>query len=81
MTRIDRQGRDVTDLPGLWSESDLEITTTQYRHPNDPPGQHVNGPAKIFYRFIGRDWMLSEHKSMHNVVRDFTLGKLYEVRG
>jgi hypothetical protein len=25
--RADREGRDVTDLPGLWDESDITATT------------------------------------------------------
>lgn len=28
--RIDTEGRDVTDLPGLWDESDQEISRSVY---------------------------------------------------
>lgn len=48
--RLDRTGRDVTDSPGLWGESDCEIVQTVYPHPSITSGQHTNGAATIWIR-------------------------------
>lgn len=48
--RFSSDGRCVTNLPGLWSEDDIEITQTQFNHPSITSGQHTNGPANIFWR-------------------------------
>lgn len=37
MTRIDREGRDVTELPGLWSEDDLTYARIQPEELNQSP--------------------------------------------
>lgn len=65
--RLDREGRDVSDLPGLWDESDVEIVTTQFSHPSITSGQHTNGPADIWIRLPcgGVDWIRSPERSMH----------------
>lgn len=64
--RLDRQGRDVTDSPGLWSEEDCEIVATQYSHPGIASGQHTNGPASIWIRLAESDeWHRSQERSMH----------------
>jgi hypothetical protein len=75
--RIDTMGRDVTDSPGLWSESDMEICVTQYSHPSSTTGQHTNGPANIFVRceFWTDEWILSRERTVHDTVQAFlTLG-------
>lgn len=65
--RWDTSGRDVTDLPGLWSESDLEVCQTNYGHPSITTGMHTNGPAAIWIRYIGGAWLHSSMKHMHKV--------------
>jgi hypothetical protein len=69
--RLDRNGRDVTDLPGLWSETDCEIVTTQFAHPSIKSGQHTNGPASIWIRMPDRgiDWIRSQERSMHKTIQ------------
>ena len=70
--RYDKTGRDVTDLPGLWDESDIEICATNYRHPTITSGQHTNGPERYWVRFEGVDWFeLKEHRSLHAILRDW----------
>jgi hypothetical protein len=63
--RIDKDGRDVTDLPGLWDESDCEIVATNFSHPTVTTGQHTNGKATIWIRLADKDWMLSHETSLH----------------
>ena len=33
-----------------------ELRTSQYDHPDRPPGQHTNGPAKLFVRRPNGRW-------------------------
>ena len=33
-----------------------ELRTSQYDHPERQPGQHTNGPAKLFIRRPGGPW-------------------------
>lgn len=71
MTRHDKSGRNVTDLPGLWSEDDCEITTSQYRDPSITTGQHTNGPAQVFIRLCNKPaypWIPTQMHSQHKVV-------------
>lgn len=35
-----------------------ELRTSQYDHPDAKPGQHTNGPAKLFVRRPGGPWYL-----------------------
>lgn len=69
MIRLDTAGRDVTDLPGLWSEEDCEIVATNFPHPTITSGQHTNGPATIWIRRaeVG-DWLNTRETHMHKVV-------------
>lgn len=67
MKRFDRSGRDVTELPGLWSADDIEICQTNYAHPSITTGQHTNGAATIWVRHDGGDWINTGEKSMHKV--------------
>lgn len=69
MIRLDTTGRDVTDLPGLWSEDDCEIVATNFPHPTITSGQHTNGPATIWIRRCvhGAEWINTGEKSMHKV--------------
>lgn len=69
MFRFDKTGRHVTDLPGLWSEEDCEITASQYSDPSITTGQHTNGPARMFIRLC-RDnspWVATQMYSTHKV--------------
>jgi hypothetical protein len=68
--RLDREGRDVTDLPGLWDESDCEIAMTQFSHPSITSGQHTNGPASIWIRLPdgGVGWLRSSERSLKKTV-------------
>jgi hypothetical protein len=69
--RLDRNGRDVTNMPGLWDESDCEIMVTQFAHPSITSGQHTNGPASIWIRMPDRgiDWIRSQEGSLHKTVK------------
>ena len=73
MRRFDREGRDVTELAGLWSEDDCEIVATNHSHPDITTGQHTNGPAMIWIRradHTGRAglWNSTGLHSMHKVM-------------
>jgi hypothetical protein len=48
--RYDRECRDVTDMPSLWSDADCEILQTQYSDPEQTNGIKTNGPPLIFIR-------------------------------
>jgi hypothetical protein len=65
--RVDGSGRDVTDLPGLWDETDLEILCTSFGDPNQTSGQKTNGPTLFFVRRLGGDWIYTECQSLHRV--------------
>lgn len=66
MIRLDSEGRNVTDLGGLWSEDDCEIVTTQYDHPSITSGQHTNGKANIFIRVAETgEWLRSTERSLY----------------
>jgi len=69
--RLDRNGRDVTNMPGLWDESDCEIAVTQFAHPSITSGQHTNGSASIWIRMPDRgiDWIRSQEGSRHKTVK------------
>ena len=67
MIRLDTAGRDVTDSPGLWSEEDVEIVQTNYPHPDIKTGQHTNGPAVIWWRYGGGEWVNTGIIHMHKV--------------
>jgi len=69
--RLDTSGRDVTDLPGLWDESDCEIIATNHRHPSITSGQHTNGPFSIWIRLPdgGVDWIKSRERTFHETAK------------
>jgi hypothetical protein len=72
--RYDTAGRDVTDLPGLHDEADIEICTTQYPHPSIASGQHTNGPASIWVRMPDsgderQEWIRSRERSRHATLK------------
>ena len=65
--RYDRSFRDVTYLPGLWSADDVEICQTNYTHPTITSGWHTCGPAMIWIRHNGGDWVRTGETHMHKV--------------
>lgn len=67
--RWDKSGRDVTDLPGLWSEDDIQVCQTNYPHPSITSGQHTNGPASIWVRREGEEWQRTGETHMHKVLQ------------
>jgi hypothetical protein len=69
--RLDREGREVTELSGLWDETDCEIVATQFSHPTITSGQHTNGPSSIWIRLPDGDvdWLRSQERSMHHTVK------------
>ena len=69
--RLDKDGRDVSDLPGLWDESDCEIKMTNYPHPSITSGQHTNGPYSVWIRLPdgGVDWIRSRERTVHHTVK------------
>lgn len=68
-TRWDREGRDVTNLPGLWSEEDVEVSATNFPHPTITNGQHTNVAATIWLKRCvdGAEWVNTGLKQMHKV--------------
>lgn len=68
-TRWDKEGRDVTNLPGLWDESDVEVSATNFPHPMITSGQHTNGPASIWLKRCvdGAEWWNTGMTHMHKV--------------
>lgn len=54
---------------------EYEICTTQFNHPDVKTGQHTNGPANIFVRRNGGEWILAEERSMHKVRLNIDGGK------
>lgn len=75
ISRYERRFRDVTDLPAEWSADDVEICQTNYPHPTITSGQHTNGPAMIWIRRGGGDWVRTGETHMHKV------RKLWEIHG
>jgi hypothetical protein len=73
--RWDSGGRDVTDLPGLWSADDIEVCQTNFAHPSITFGQHTNGPAMIWTRRDGGDWVETGDTHLHKVRARWTEGK------
>ena len=69
--RLDKEGRDVTDLPGLWDETDCEIAMTNFTHPSITSGQHTNGRYSIWIRLPDGDvdWMRSPETTVHATVK------------
>jgi hypothetical protein len=67
--RFSSDGRCVTNLPGLWSDDDIEITQTQFNHPRITSGQHTNGPANIFWRNPEGEWSLCPMTQLHKAVK------------
>ncbi len=72
MVRLDSSGRNVSDLPGLWSEDDCEIVATNFNHPSITEGQHTNGPAGIWVRRPDKEWICTGLHQMHKVIRLLT---------
>lgn len=71
--RWDITGRDVTDLPGLWSADDVEVCQTNFTHPTITSGQHTNGPAAIWIKRDSGEWINTGETHLHKVrdkVRD-----------
>jgi len=66
--RFDTYGRDVTDLPGLWSEDDFEVMSTQFPDPEQTSGMHTNGPLSYFGRRVGGKWKHIDRRSRHVAV-------------
>jgi len=45
---------------------EYEITSTNYRHPDDTGGQHTNGPATVWVKYQSV-WLNTGSKSQHSV--------------
>jgi len=69
--RLDRAGRDVTDMPGLWDESDCEIAMTNFSHPSITTGQHTNGKFSVWIRLPdGKvDWIVSREQTVFHTAK------------
>lgn len=48
-------------------KADYELRTSQYDHPDRPPGQHTNGPSKIFVRRPDGPWYRVRYHAQHKV--------------
>jgi hypothetical protein len=71
--RYDRDCRDVTNMPGLWSETDCEILQTRYSDPGQTNGIKTNGPPLIFIRLPDCDdhrqeWIFCDTRSLHKAL-------------
>jgi hypothetical protein len=48
----------------------VEVCQTQYNHPSITSGQHTNGPASIWVRVPGGEWVLvprCSFRSLHEI--------------
>jgi hypothetical protein len=68
LKRYNKLGRDISDLPVLWSDEDCWICVTQYSHPSITSGLHTNGPALIFIRAIEGKWIHSQEGSLRRTL-------------
>lgn len=73
--RWDSEGREVTDLPGLWDEGDLEVCRTSYSHPSDTSGMRIS--ETIWFRLIGGEWATTGEKRLHVVREQWIAGELF----
>jgi len=46
---------------------EYELCATNFSHPDITTGQHTNGPATIWVRYAGEQWLNTGEKSMHKV--------------
>lgn len=46
---------------------DYELCATNYPHPDIKTGQHTNGPASIWVRYKGEQWLHTGERHMHKV--------------
>ena len=55
---IKRFSRDGNYIPNSREHrnTDFEITSTPYSHPDIKNGMHHNGPCDVWFRFIGKEW-------------------------
>ncbi len=76
--RWDETGRDVTDLPGLWCDSDCEVCETRFPHPTITEGQHTNGPASFWIRLMNGigEWILTDCRNFSCVRRHWLNSKM-----
>ena len=49
--------------------NDYDLRTSQYDHPDRPPGQHTNGPASLFIRRADGPWHIVIGARSQHVVR------------
>lgn len=78
INRWDTSGRDVTDLPGLWSEDDIEVCQTNFPHPSITSGMHTNGPATIWVRLPAEtgEWRCTGLKHLHKMRECWEYGEV-----
>jgi len=75
MIRLATNGRDVTGANDLWSDTDIIITQTNYRHPDITSGMHTNGPASVWVRFGDVDeWTCCGQYRMFHILRAWNIG-------
>jgi hypothetical protein len=77
--RYDRECRDLTDMPGLWSETDCEILQTRYSDPEQTNGIKTNGPPLIFIRLPNcgdrrSEWKHCDMLSIYGVLNRWLVG-------
>jgi hypothetical protein len=53
--------------PQIQRFGSVEVCQTIYGHPSITSGQHTNGPASIWVRVPGGEWVPTGRKSMHSV--------------
>lgn len=49
------------------SHGEFDLMATNFRHPDVTTGQHTNGPATIWVRYQGREWICTGERHMHKV--------------
>jgi hypothetical protein len=82
MIRLRRDGAYPPDND--YCHSDVELTATNFAHPNFTSGQHTNGAATIWIRTLGGEWRCTGEKAMHKVramLADGSLDHLLERDG
>ena len=53
--------------PWIQKFGGIEVCETAYNHPDDPPGQHTNGPMSIWVRVPGGEWVPTHSHKIHDV--------------
>lgn len=78
--RISKTGENVTDKQDQWLDSDYEIVATNFGHPSITTGMHTNGPATVWVREIGGEWLCTFMCAQHKVRQELVENGLENIK-